>query len=95
MTVSVSCDQVLLDAENASSCLCSLYAAESGMRLIKQCPAGASFFVYKYAVFLLCFHSNIITKGHHNAGNKAIGFCHTVGWYELHVTSDINALYIS
>lgn len=38
MTVSVSCDQVLLDAENAGSCLCSLYAAESGMRLIKPCP---------------------------------------------------------
>lgn len=55
-------------------------------------PAGASFFVYKHAVFLLCFHSNIITKGHHNAGNKAIGFCHTVRWYDLHVTSDTNAL---
>lgn len=30
-----------------------------------------------------------------NVGYKVIEFCHTIGWYDLLVTSGIDALYIS
>lgn len=73
-----------------------LYATESEVIwVIQYCSAGASIYVINMQCSLCIFIVICIKKSHQNAGNKAIEFCHIIGWYELLVTSDIDALYIS